>query len=302
MTVDRELRIVGGVAVESHRPPDDTVVAVLRAGVEDVVRPLAGIDLLWGTSASTAADDLGRGGSRTGRRGLAWPFVARKAQEGPLEGAAFGAQSQAMKEAFDANPDFDLYDPTMDVTDVGATFPTSVPYRDEPVGGVTAIVEMSVWALQGGGEDVGPAGETLASWVLEAATALDADCGFVAFGYLRGALPGGSSPYETWAGLHRADRDLTRYAWGYGWGTLLSSWHVQAVGGRARLEEVGTVRDVGGGRVWVTLAPDPAGAGIATLARLRQVLTPVLPARAIDVPPDPPEAHGAGPDAYAPTW
>ncbi|MBD8058233.1 hypothetical protein IC607_04520 [Cellulomonas sp. JH27-2] len=291
---DRELRLFGGVAVQSHRPADAAVVGVLRSGVEDVVRATMHMDLTWGTFAATAADDLGSRRSTTGRNRLDWRFIEAKGRERRLESVALGAQSTTMKQAFDANPDFDLYDPHVDVAVVEARFPADVPYRDEAVGGVTAGVLMSTWALGDSSTSWSDAVGALSEWVVRSAEELGADCGFVVCGRLP-ASGNLTSPYEIWTQTHVADRDLARHLWGYGWGTLLSAHHVAAVGGIARLESVGAVRLVGGGHVWLTVGGDPAAVDLAALARLRAVLAPVLRGYA-EVSPD----EEPGPEWYLP--
>lgn len=289
--MDRDLSLLGGLAVQSSRPTDAEVVAVVRAGVERVVQPSMGIDLTWGTFAASPGDDLGSGRSDTGRSGLDWEFVAAKTQRAMLESVAVGAQSTAMKAAFDANPDFDQYDPHVDVAQVAADLAPTVRSGDGSGGGVTLAVQMSTWPLRAGSASDPTA---LTSWLLESADALDADSGFVVLGRLpnAGVL---TSPYEAWAGTLVPDRDVTRHVWGYGWGTLLSARHVDAVGGVSRLQAVGDVTPVGGGRSWVTLGPDPAAVDLPAVARLRAVLAPVL-AGLGTLPPD----TDPGPDWYLP--
>ncbi len=285
--VDRDLVLLGGLAVQSRRPTDAEVVGVVRAGVERVVQPSMGIDLTWGTFAAWPGDDLGPGRSDTARSSLDWEFVAAKAQQAPLESLSVGAQSTAMKEAFDANPDFDVYDPHVDVAQVAVDLPPTVA----PVGGVTMAVQMSTWALRAGSASDPTA---LVSWLLESADALDVNSGFVVLGRppTGGAL---TSPYEAWAGTLVTERDLTRHVWGYGWGTLLSAGHVAALGGVARLRAVGDVTPVGRGRSWVTIGADPAAVDLPALARLRAVLAPVLAGPGA-LPPD----TDPGPDWYLP--
>ncbi|QWZ09245.1 hypothetical protein KRR39_05515 [Nocardioides panacis] len=115
------------------------------------------------------------------------------------------------------------------------------------------------------------------AWLLDAATSLDAESGYVTLDVVDAVQP--ESAWEIVAQVSPADRDFERTVWGYGWGTLLSAAHADAVGGSDRLLEVpgAELLQGPGGHVWVRLGDDPASVDPDSVVVLRRVLAPVLP-------------------------
>lgn len=148
-------------------------------------------------------------------------------------------------------------------------------WASEPVGGLVVRVAMSRWALYGGGERLDWLAGALTGWVVNAAAALDADCGFVSLG--ADSLTYNVSPWESAHTLVPEYRNLERWLWGFGWGTLLGPRHLAAVGGPDALRTVSDrVHEVPGGRVWVDLGADPAAVPEEKLIALEHVLSPAL--------------------------
>lgn len=267
----REPAMFGGVAVQSGRPSDEAVVAVLRDGVERVVTSSIGVDLTWTTTAVVASDDLSSGDAGIGRPGIDWDFVLGRGE--PLQAVTLVATATAM-EGFDSHP---RWLPVV----VDATMPVPVPHGRGDGGGLVVGLSMHRWAMYGGGEDLVRVADVLTPWLLDAADRLGADAGYATLD--RVTAEDDQSPWERVAGCLPALRDVTRTLWGYGWGTLLSPVHLEAVGGRAALESLRVrlpgveVRDVGAGRTWVTLDPDPAAVRPEDVSMLREALAPGLP-------------------------
>ncbi|GEK21769.1 hypothetical protein [Cellulomonas xylanilytica] len=276
----RELAMFGGVAVQSGRPSDQDVVAVLRDGVEHVVASCLGVDLTWTTTAVVASDDLSTGNADIGRPGLDWAFALGRGE--PLLAVTLSATATAL-EGYDWHPRW------LPVT-VRATMPVDVPHGRGDGGGLVVGLSMHRWALYGGGDDLVRVADVLTPWLLDSADRLDADAGYATLD--RVTAEDAESPWERVTGCLPALRDVTRTLWGYGWGTLLSPVHVDAVGGRVVLDSLRevlpavVVRDVGGGRTWLTLGPDPAAVTPQDVATLRSVLAPALPrgSRSVDRP------------------
>ncbi|MBO3087114.1 hypothetical protein [Cellulomonas dongxiuzhuiae] len=271
----RELAVFGGVAVQSSQPSDQAVVAVLRDGVERVVGHCLGVDLTWTTTAVVASDDLSTGNADIGRPGIDWDFALGRGE--PL--VSVTATATAM-EGYDWHPKW------LPVT-VRATMPVTVPHGRGDGGGLVVGLSMHSWALYGGGDDLIRVADVLTSWLLDAADRLGADTGYTTLD--RVSAEDDQSPWERVTGCLPALRDVTQTLWGYGWGTLLSPVHVEAVGGRAVLESLREVlpavdlRDVGGGRTWLTLGPDPASIRPGDVAALRHMLAPALPRGTLSV-------------------
>ena len=93
----REPALFGGVAVQSGRPSDEAVVAVLRDGVERVVMQSIGVDLTWTTTAIVASDDLAspRTAAKAGRRRIDWDFALGRGE--PLRSVSLSATATAME-------------------------------------------------------------------------------------------------------------------------------------------------------------------------------------------------------------
>ena len=262
----REVALFGGVAVQSSRPSDEDVVAVLRNGVERVVAQCMGIDLSWTTSAIVSSDDLHSETSGTGRQGIDWEFALGRGE--PLESVTLMATATAM-EGYHWHPKW-----------LPVVVDAHLPHGRGAGSGLVVGLSMHRWAMYDGGADLVRAAGFLEPWLLEAAERLGADTGFVTLD--RVSANDVESPWERATGIGPSARDVTRTLWSYGWGTLLAPVHVEAVGGRAALEALGgtvdgvQVRDVGG-RTWVTLGPDPGAVRPEDVRALREVLQPALP-------------------------
>lgn len=89
-----------------------------------------------------------------------------------------------------------------------------------------------------------------ARWLLETGERLGADSGFVTYDVLDAVVS--LSAWEIVTQVAPAERDFTRNLRGFGWGTLLSAYLAEAVGGAAALGRVpGATVVVGpGGQVW----------------------------------------------------
>lgn len=261
-----EVALFGGVAVQSHRPAEADVIAVLRDGVERVVQYSMGIDLSWFTSAIRLDDDLESGQPGvTGGEGLDWDFV--RSREGALVGVTLGARATALLPYH--------WHPKLRVVTVHARFPRFVSWAGREVGGLRIGLSMHRWAMYGG-EDLRRVTGPLTDWLLAAADALGAETGYVTLDTVD--AQNDFSPWERVTGCSPAARDVTSTLWGYGWGTLLSPVHLDRIGGFERLEGMGArVRAVPGGRVWVTLNDDIATLDPSAVAALREVLRPALP-------------------------
>lgn len=265
----REPAMFGGVAVQSSRPSDEDVVAVLRDGVERVVHQCTGIELTWTTVATVASDDLSSEDTdAVARPGIDWDFAVGRGE--PLRTVTLLGMATAL-EGYDWHPKW------LPVT-LHAHFPVTVAHGRGDGGGLVIGMSMHRWAMYGGGEDLVRVADLLTPWVLDAADRLSADTGFATLDQV--SAEDGQSPWERVTGCGPSYRDVTRTLWGYGWGTLLSPVHVEAVGGRAALRDAlpaAGLRDVGGGRTWLTLDADPAAVRPEDVRKLRQVLAPGLP-------------------------
>lgn len=264
----REQAMFGGVAVQSSRPSDEAVVAVLRDGLERVVEQCMGIDLSWTTVATVASDDLSTGRGDTGRRRIDWDFALGRGE--PLQTVTLIGMASAL-EGYHWHPKW------LPVT-LHATLPVTVAHGRGDGGGLAVRLSMHRWAMYGGGEDLVRVADLLTPWLLDAADRLDADTGYATLDQV--TAEDGQSPWERATGCAPSLRDVTRTLWGYGWGTLLSPVHVEAVGGLDALRDVlptVELRDVGSGRTWLTLGPDPAAVQAEDIKALREVLAPALP-------------------------
>ena len=114
-------------------------------------------------------------------------------------------------------------------------------------------------------------------WLLQSATTLVADSGFVTLDLVDAVQP--ESAWEIVAQVSPQERDFERSVWGYGWGTLLSAAQLDAVGGIDRLQALpaAALLQGPGGHTWARLGDDPADVDRDTVVALRDVLTPVLP-------------------------
>ena len=269
----REPAMFGGVAVQSSRPTDEAVVAVLRAAVEHFVLQSIGIELTWTTSAIVGSDDLTSARTATKTAAGGSTGTSRSVSGEPLQSVTLSATATAM-EGYHWHPKW------LPVT-VSATMPVAVPHGRGDGGGLVVGLSMHRWAMYGGGEDLVRVADLLTPWLLGAAHRLGADTGYATLD--RVTAEDGQSPWATVTGCPPSLRDVTRTIWGYGWGTLLSPTHVAAVGGRGALERLREVvptlelRDGGAGRTWLALGPDPAAVRPDHIAALRDVLVPALP-------------------------
>ncbi len=273
--------LIAGVAAQQCTVSPATVLEWVRHGIEDVAQRALGIELTWHTFASLEVEDLPRRASEAqltrhfGRDGLDYAFVERRWAQGEPGSAQFGAESKKMRDEWEADPDIERYNPAMDVGDVRANFPSPVPWTPEPVSGLRVGVALSRWALYGGGKRLDWLAGALTTWTLEAADALNADCGFVALGE-RG-LHDDDSHWEYAHRLSPARRDLRQWLWGFGWGTLLGPTHVATLGGLDGLRPIAErIIERPDGRVWVELGPDPASVPTERLEELERQLGPVL--------------------------
>ena len=185
--------------------------------------------------------------------------------------------------------------------------PVAIPHGRGDGGGLVVGLSMHRWAMYGGGEDLVRVADVMTPWLLGAADRLGADTGYATLGRL--TAEDSQSPWERATHRLPALRDVTRTLWGYGWGTLLSPVHVEAVGGRAVLWRCsGTscppcgLRDAGGGRTWLTLGEDPATVRGEDVRALRgsRAGTPARDADRGGVRTH--RGAGRGPRRLSPTW
>lgn len=110
------------------------------------------------------------------------------------------------------------------------------------------------------------------------------------------------SPWERAVGFSPGYRDVTDTVWGYGWGTLLGTSHVAALGGIQSLQRLPWARaeQRAGGRVWLTLTREISALDQDAMRSLREILAPVLPVGSrtyqeyLNSPPEP----GVLPEVY----
>ncbi|WP_421742669.1 hypothetical protein [Cellulomonas sp.] len=264
----REPAMFGGVAVQSSQPSDEAAVAVLRDGLERVVEQCIGIDLSWTTTAVVASDDLSSEDTDIGRPGTDWEFALGRGE--PLRSVTLTGMATAL-EGYDWHPKW------LPVT-LHARMPVSVAHGRGDGGGLVVGLSMHRWAMYGGGEDLVRVADLLTPWLLDAADRLGADTGYATLDQV--TAEDDQSPWERVTRCVPSLRDVTRTVWGYGWGTLLSPVHVEAVGGPDALRGVlptVELRDAGSGRTWLTLGPDPAAVRPEEIQALRAVLAPALP-------------------------
>lgn len=270
-----------GVAAQQCTVGTDVVLEVLRHGIVDVAQRALGIELNWGTFANVQVEDLPKRPSDAqlarhfGSDGLDFEFVERRWAAGAPSSAVFTAESSVMRADWESNPDPDRYNPAIYVGEVRANYPTPVEWASQPISGFRVSVALSRWALYGRGQTLHWLAGALTSWAVNTAAAIDADCGFVALG--NGSLKSEDSAWEAQQKLSPGLRDLRKFLWGFGWGTLLGPQHVTAVGGVEPLRTVAArVVELPGDRVWVDLGDDPAAVAPEQLVELEQVLDPVL--------------------------
>ena len=256
MSQDLPRRLLVATGVQD--PPDDTtqVVEALRVAVEEVVVPGIGLELDWETYLVTPADDLERGIGRRSR-GRDWDLLlggASRLEVGSLVGRRAGA-SPTLPPDLTASP---------------------VSVRASVLPGRPATLAWSVheWAVVDWPAFV----QQASTWLLTRADALGLGSGWIGLDVADAADP--VSPWEAAVGVSPGERDLERYLWGYGWGTLLSATHAELVGGAQALASLpgAEVRTGPGGRVWLRLGPDPRNLDRAQVRVLRDLLHPVLPA------------------------
>lgn len=266
--------VVAAVGARTARSTE-SVIGVLRRGVEDLVQRSVGIELTWSTSGVTRGDDLGSAERAVTTDGLDWRWLSRRLGADRPESVTLSAQFTVMRDAHLADPDPERYDPRMYVAEVSARFPAEVPWATAPVGGLRVRAAMSRWALYGGGEQLDWLQGQLRGWSVSAADALDADTGYA--GVEDTGLSDDRSRLEVDRELIPSYRDFSRWLWGAGWGTLLGPAHLAAVGGPAGLRDLGaTAQDLSGGRVWFELGPDPAAAPPDRLEALVRLLEPAI--------------------------
>lgn len=254
----RPRRLLGAVAVQAARPSAADLVGALRRAVEDVVVPALAVDLVWSMTVITRHDDLERG-TVPRRPGLDWA--------GPAEP---GAALEAVY-LLGAVAGVPVFPPDPRAGPVHALLRLGPPGRP-----ATLAVSVHEWALEGGRAATSVLQATV-RWLLTTAEQLRAETGYIALDLADSW--DAASAWELAVQAPPAHRDVTRTVWGYGWGTLLSARHVEAVGGIDALAAVpgADVRAGPDGRVFVRLGADPAGVSPDQITALRTVLTPVLP-------------------------
>jgi hypothetical protein len=249
-------RLLVGVAL--RRPPTDprSAVEALRVAVEEVVLPATFVELDWRTTVVTPADDLERGSGRR-QDGRWWDILAQASAR--LESGGVAGLRQ------DVPHDQLPPDPTAN--------PVNAVARLLPGKGATLAWSVHRWAVR----DWPSFLRSASRWLLDTATTLDADSGYVTLDVVDAVQP--QSAWEIVARVPPGQRDLERCLWGYGWGTLLSSSQVGAIGGIDRLQAVpgSVLRQGSSGHTWVRLGEDPADLDRSSVAALREALGPVLP-------------------------
>ncbi len=214
------------------------------------------------------------------------------AREGNLESVSLTAITTAMR----GYP----WQPKDNPVTLGARFPMFMHWADKEVAGLTIGLAMHRWAMYGGGADLDRVVEPLTGWLLGPADALDADTGHITLD--RVSADDGFSPWERAVGFSPGYRDVTDTVWGYGWGTLLGTSHVAALGGIQSLKRLPWARaeQRAGGRVWLTLTREISALGQDAMRPLREILAPVLPVggrtyqQYLNSPPEP----GVLPEVY----
>jgi hypothetical protein len=249
-------RLLVGLAM--RRPPTEARLAVeaLRAAVEEVVLPATFVDLDWRTTVVTPYDDLERGSGRR-QDGRWWDLLANAA--GRLESGGIAGLRQ------DVPHDQVPPDPTVN--------PVNAVARLQPGREATLAWSVHRWAVR----DWPSFLRSASRWLLETASTLEADSGFVTLDVIDAVQP--ESAWEIVAQVSPDERDFDRCVWGYGWGTLVSSTQVDAIGGIHRLQALAgaVLLQDPSGHTWVRLGEDPVDVDRSTVAALREVLRPVLP-------------------------
>lgn len=263
-----EVALFGGVITQSSCRAESDVVAVLRDGLERVVQRSMGVELTWATIVIRNDDDLQSVEDGViGRNSLDWDFVSSR--KGDPRSISLTARATALLPY--------PWHPKCMVATVHASFPTYVERLGRDVGGMTVALSMQRWAMYGGGEDLVRVTGPLSDWLLGAAETLGADTGFVTLDQVDASYE--QSPWERVTECSPAARDVARTLWGYGWGTLLSSVHLGAIGGMGALRTLGMgkAQELPGGRVWFSLCEDIANLDPTAVGALREVLFPALP-------------------------
>ncbi|WP_051274596.1 hypothetical protein [Cellulomonas sp. URHD0024] len=244
--------LFGGVMTSAVRDVTD-VVAVLRSAVELVVGWI-GVEVSWSTRYGDEVQ-------------LTDEFWAGLTEIDDL----FGLRATCTQLAAQWS------NPHHTIAMVGA----DVPYDNDEAGrliGQTSVrLSMQRWAMYGSGENLPWFSGALDRWMTQSAVALGADTGYAVLDIARSEDV--QSAWETRIGMSQVFRDPTDRLWGVGWGTLLSSKHLDRVGGTAPVEAIpgARVRPLPGGRVWVTLGDDPSAIAVETMRRLQAALEPALP-------------------------
>ena len=256
MDTDLPQRLLVGVALDGPLAVPRSAVDELARAVEEVVLPALFVELDWRTTTITPDDDLERGrGTRSRRR----DWDALRSAAAHLESGGVAGLRQ------DVPHDLLPPDPTVN--------PVNAVARLLPGRPATIAWSVHRWAVQDWTSFVAAA----ATWLLESATSLGAASGYVTLDVVDAVQP--ESAWEIVTRVPPADRDLRRYLWGYGWGTLLSPAHVAAVGGSDAVQSVpgAVLRQGPEGHLWVRLGDDPALVDPVSVAALRGILAPVLP-------------------------
>ncbi|HEY3437755.1 MAG TPA: hypothetical protein VGK35_08720 [Actinotalea sp.] len=265
--------LVGAVGARLLTVPIESVLAAVRAAVEDVVLPSAGLDLTWLTCVETL-EDADPMASPPWNDGLDWERDRAPLGEGVVEGfqvVAFPAHHEP-----EGDPELDPGPPML--VHVAARLPGPDTPGVGRTGELLVMVAVAFAALADEGRDLTAVGMRLADWVAQAAALVEAETGYIALEHdlERGVW----SEWELDRGITPGSHDFLHHVWGLGWGVLLGPAQVEAVGGVTPLATAGlVVREVGAGRVWATLGDDQLAVTDEALAGLERTLAPLLPPR-----------------------
>ncbi|WP_051639881.1 hypothetical protein [Cellulomonas sp. URHE0023] len=251
--------LYGGLSAPG-RVDRGAVVDALRSAVE-LATSWIGIDITWSTFMVVDGDGIRTPLSKTSRTGLDWDFISSKV----------GTPTWITLEGVCTALAHDPMHPNHTVAEVDAHFP--LPSRGEELGRMSVALSVQRWAMYGSGENMPWIAGPLVPWLVTSAERLGAHEGYAILDRVRGSETSSAAEHR---GVFR---NHDGHLWGYGWSTLLSPSHLERVGGVEQLAELpdAQVVNLSGGRVWLTLGDDPSAVPDATMWRLHEILTPVLP-------------------------
>lgn len=265
--------LFGGLLAPA-RVDRDVVVEVLRAAV-DLVNGWVGVDLTWSTFVDVVEDGVGNPRADCQRPGVDGEFMAGK--PGTVTWINLEGVCTELAQAF--------RQPERVVVEISAHFPQYSSHHGRDVGRMVVGVSVQRWALYGSGQDLPWFTPALDRWMTQSAEALDAATGFALLDRVRASYP--ESPWERHV---MGQAEAASQVWGYGWGTLLGPAQLDRVGGAQPVTSLpgAHVRELPGGRVWVTFGDNPSAVPVETMQALHEALLPALAERwVVDEPARP---------------